>query len=287
MLKHVRRRQPLQLDTTPALARQERMEKDFEDDQLNKQDQVLKKDQFDNEDQMINEDRQFKKIIINDEVTTDKLSTKKNQIVNDDQLPPATLAPLAPQDQSQHEGSMDLDIEEQAQVMSGEEDDEDSIITNPPSILDLDGELLREAVEEEELAENEVAVLKGRVGRDSLVAAWVENGGRRGFARSYRSSSLSRGQRCFFVCFRFDIYNHFVPQLHKRPLEDDEHSSSTREEKGLGRLEEPGGRSRELWKKKELGLPQRSGGSAGQLGEKRGGDHEERCHASRRRGSYF
>ena len=181
---------------------------------------------------------------------------------------------------------MDLDIEEQAQVMSGEEDDEDSIITNPPSILDLDGELLREAVEEEELAENEVAVLKGRVGRDSLVAAWVENGGRRGFARSYRSSSLSRGQRCFFVCFRFDIYNHFVPQLHKRPLEDDEHSSSTREEKGLGRLEEPGGRSRELWKKKELGLPQRSGGSAGQLGEKRGGDHEERCHASWRRGSY-
>merc|ERR1719206_408299 len=89
---------------------------------------------------------------------------------------------------------MDLDIDEQAQVMSGEEDDEDSIITNPPSILDIDGELLREAVEEEELSENEVAVLKGSVGRDSLVAAWVENGGRRGFARSYRSSSLSRGQ---------------------------------------------------------------------------------------------
>ena len=198
MLKHVRRRQPLQLDATLALARQERVEKVVEDNQLNKKDQVLKKDQFDNEDQMINEDRQFKKIIINDEVTTDKLSTKKNQIVNDDQLPPATLAPLAPQDQSQHEGSMDLDIEEQAQVMSGEEDDEDSIITNPPSILDLDGELLREAVEEEELTENEVAVLKGSVGRDSLVAAWVENGGRRGFARSYRCSSLSRGQRCSF-----------------------------------------------------------------------------------------
>ena len=82
-----------------------------------------------------------------------------------------------------------------------------------------------------------------------------------------------------------NIYNPFFPQLHKRPLEDDEHSSSTREEKRLGGLEEPGGRSRELWKKKELGLPQRSGGSAGQLGEKRGGDHEERCHASRRRGS--
>ena len=278
MLKHVRRRQPLQLDATPALARQERVEKVIED----KPDQVLKEDQFDNEDQMINEDRQLKKILNNDEVTTDNLSTKKIQIVNDDQLPPATLAP---QDQSHREGSMDLDIDEQAQIMSGEEDDEDSIITNPPSILDLDGELLREAVEEEELAENEVAVLKGRVGRDSLVAAWVENGGRRGFARSYRSSSLSRGQRCFFVCFRFDIYNHFVPQLHKRPLEDDEHSSSTREEKRLGGLKEPGGRSRELWKKKELGLPQRSGGSAGQLGEKRGGDHEERCHASRRRGS--
>ena len=201
MLKHVRRRQPLQLDTTPALARQERVEKVFEDDQLNKRDQVLKEDQFDNEDQMINEDRQFKKMLNNDEVTTDKLSTiKKNQMVNDDQLPPATLAH---QDQSQHEGTMDLDIEEQAQVMSGEEDDEDSIITNPPSILDIDGELLREAVEEEELSENEVAVLKGRVGRDSLVAAWVESGGRRGFARSYRSSSLSRGQRCSFCLFSF------------------------------------------------------------------------------------
>ena len=195
MLKHVRRRQPLQLDATPASVRQERGEKDFEDDQLNKKDQVLKKDQFDNEDQMINEDRQLKKILNNDEVTTDNLSTKKIQIVNDDQLPPTTLAP---QDQSHCEGSMDLDIDEQVQVMSGEEDDEDSIITNPPSILDLDGELLREAMEEEELTENEVAVLKGSVGRDSLVAAWVENGGRRGFARSYRCSSLSRGQRCSF-----------------------------------------------------------------------------------------
>ena len=196
MLKHVRRRQPLQLDATLALARQERVEKVVEDNQLNKPDQVLKEDQFDNGDQMIDEDRQLKKILNNDEVTTDNLSTKNIQIVNDDQLPPATLAP---QDQSQHEGTMDLDIDEllQAQIMSGEEDDEDSIITNPPSILDLDGELLREAVEEGELNENEVAVLKGRVGRDSLVAAWVENGGRRGFARSYRSSSLSRGQRCF------------------------------------------------------------------------------------------
>lgn len=198
MLKHVRRRQPLQLDTTPALARQERMEKDFEDDQLNKPDQVLKEDQFDNEDQMINEDRQSKKMPNNDEVTTDNLSTKKIQKVNDDQL---SLATLSPQDQSHREGSMDLDIDEQAQIMSGEEDDEDSIITNPPSILDLDGELLREAVEEKELTENEVAVLKGSVGRDSLVAAWVENGGRRGFARSYRSSSLSRGQRCSFCLF--------------------------------------------------------------------------------------
>ena len=240
MLKHVRRRQPLQLDATPALARQQRVKKvvEVEDDQLNKTDQVLKEDQFDNKDQMINEDQGSKKMLNKDEVTPDKLSTKKNQIVNDDQLPPATLAP---QDQSHQEGTMDLDIDEQAQVMSGEEDDEDSIITNPPSILDLDGELLREAVEEEELTENEVAVLKGRVGRDSLVAAWVENGGRRGFARSYRSSSLSRGQRCFFVCFRFDIYNHFFPQLHKRPLEDDKHSSSTREEKRLGGVEEPGG----------------------------------------------
>ena len=61
MLKHVRRRQPLQLDATPALARQERVEKVVEDDHLNKKNQVLKKDQFDNEDQMINEDRQFKK----------------------------------------------------------------------------------------------------------------------------------------------------------------------------------------------------------------------------------
>ena len=200
MLKHVRRRQPLQLDTTPALARQERVEKVVEDDHLNKKDQVLKKDQFDNEDQMINEDQGSNKMPNNDEVTTDNLSTKKIQIVNDDQLPPTTLAP---QDQSHREGSMDLDIDEQAQIMSGEKDDEDSIITNPPSILDLDGELLREAVEEEELTENEVAVLKGRVGRDSLVAAWVENGGRRGFARSYRSSSLSRGQRCSFYMFSF------------------------------------------------------------------------------------
>ena len=200
MLKHVRRRQPLQLDATPALARQERVKKDFEDDQLNKTDQVFKEDQIDNKDQMINEDQGSIKMLNNDEVTPDRLSTKKNQIVNDDQLPPATLAP---QDQSHQEGTMDLDIDEQAQVMSGEEDDEDSIITNPPSILDLDGELLREAVEEEELTENEVAVLKGRVGRDSLVAAWVENGGRRGFARSYRSSSLSRGQRCSFCLFSF------------------------------------------------------------------------------------
>ena len=200
MLKHVRRRQPLQLDTTPALARQERVKKVFEDDQLNKKDQVFNEDQFDNPDQMINEDQGSNKMPNNDEVTTDNLSTKKIQIVNDDQLPPTTLAP---QDQSHCEGSMDLDIDEQAQIMSGEKDDEDSIITNPPSILDLDGELLREAMEEEELTENEVAVLKGRVGRDSLVAAWVENGGRRGFARSYRSSSLSRGQRCSFCLFPF------------------------------------------------------------------------------------
>ena len=64
------------------------------------------------------------------------------------------------------------------------------------------GGRLVEMQEEEEEEEEEKAPCRGSVmeGRDGLVAAWLEAGGRRGFARSYRGQRYSLNFLLFNDC---------------------------------------------------------------------------------------
>ena len=111
------------------------------------------------------------------------------------------------------EQEMEAPMTENDSCEEDDEDDGDSILTNPPTMLDEDdvasdlafdrlflGRRLAEMQEEEEEEIVEKAPRRGSVveGRESLVAAWVETGGRRGFARTYRLVSVdtSGRQRC-------------------------------------------------------------------------------------------
>ena len=147
-----------------------------------------------------------------------------NEMIDGDQMINATSLL---QDDDQLHLTLDLQIVEQEMEaplvtdnLAGQEDDDDSILTNPPTILSEDEELddgvsepsfnrlfigkrLVE-MQKEELVEKEAsAPLRGAVveSRQSLVAAWVENGGRRGFSRSHRvlGADASGGKRCLLI----------------------------------------------------------------------------------------
>ena len=148
-----------------------------------------------------------------------------DEVIDGDQMINATSLL---QDDDQLHLTLDLQMVEQEMeaplvtddLAAGQEDDDDSILTNPPTILSEDEELddgvsepsfnrlfigkrLVE-MQKEELVEKEApAPLRGAVveGRESLVAAWVENGGRRGFSRSHRvlGADTSGGKRCLLI----------------------------------------------------------------------------------------
>ena len=180
MLKHVRPRKALQFDCDLSLVREE-------GDQMTNGDQII------NGDQMINGDQTIDGIFLLQD--HDQLHLTLDLQVVEQEME----APLITQNVS-------------------DEDDDDSIVTNPPTMLDEDeeldcatepafdrlflgrrlGEMQEEEGEEEEVIEKE-APRRGSVmeGREGLVAAWVETGGRRGFARNYRilGAETCKGQR--------------------------------------------------------------------------------------------
>ena len=178
MLKHVKPRKALQFDCDLSMVREE-------GDQMVNEDQMIDGDQMINATSLLQDDDQL-------HLTLDL------QIVEQEMEAPLVTDDLA----------------------AGQEDDDDSILTNPPTILSEDEELddgvsepsfnrlfigkrLME-MQKEELVEKEAsAPLRGAVveGRESLVAAWVENGGRRGFSRSHRvlGADASGGKRCLLI----------------------------------------------------------------------------------------
>ena len=182
MLKHVRPRKALQFDCDLSLVREE-------GDQMTNGDQMINRDQMINGDQMTNGYQTIDVIFLLQD--HDQLHLTLDLQVVEQEME----APLITQNVS-------------------DEDDDDSLVTNPPSMLDEDEELdcasepafdrlflgrrLGETQEEEEVIEKE-APRRGSVmeGREGLVAAWVETGGRRGFARSYRilGAETCKGQR--------------------------------------------------------------------------------------------
>ena len=143
------------------------------------------------------------------------LSLVREEHLEGDHLDQPEEEHIINEDHGQLHITLDLQVVERemeaAQLMTEntsceEDDDGDSIITNHPSMLGEDeegddgaaselafehlllGGRLAEMQEEEEGAPCRGSVVEGR---DGLVAAWLEAGGRRGFARSYRGQRYS------------------------------------------------------------------------------------------------